>query len=936
MANNPNLIQVRSPEGMVGTIPKENLQLAIERGYAPLSQKEIAHNEALEEAGSGLGPLKAFAESAGSAATFGVLPNITNELGITTPESQALTKEANPKSSAAGTITGIAAPLILSGGAEAPLAAGQVAAEGASAAKAGLGAADLLNPVSGVAKLGQATTEAVAPVVKSAISGISESYPAIGGVINKVAPAAIGGALEGTAFGVGQSLDEHALGDPDALGEHLISNIGLNALVGGGVGSIFGAISKEAAQKIPTAADVLESSGRPIETFEDAVRYGTSENPQTKKTILEGLSELKPHANEIKEAADFLGVPAFAGQLSDSSATQKMWSILHESPSPIGLKINQEVGAAYKEVQAKVENAISSNVTESAADIGTKIKDSLLEKANGMIESYSNKFQELGLTEKAIPVSEKSLSAITRNINKIPEIKGNIAPAFAQNMEGRLATVSTLQDLKTQIKGLNADIYSFNIGANEKRIAIAIKDKLQTLYENTIRRQFSKNDQKELFALYKGANREFSETINKLGELAEGAGKSRIKSPLDFVNFLENKANSDTLVDKLFKKKDSEFLSFFQRQFPEEWNLVKGYQRGKIGEYKDGVLNLNGALKKISSMEPEIKKAVFNPDEIKTLEAAKTWSDSFPKNINPSGTAHTLGWMNYLKNPLDAGASHLRDLGISLGMSSIEHSVQNTAKISALSRLQKAAEQTQNLIESGAKAIFSEKGQAATIGLSGMMDQKETEKTIDKIQGMTSDPDVMMDALHNNTNDLYKFAPGTSLGVQKTMLAATKFLQGKIPLPLNQKILSPKYTPSKSEVFRFNGYLNTIKAPTSVLKGIRHGMVTTDQMESLKAVYPQILVQMQASVMEQLAGHLSKEKEIPYKTKIGLSQFLEQDLCDSMSQQSIMMNQTSPGSGMTGDEKQAAVNPTQKGLGSLDGSSRIKTNLQSIQNGDEA
>ena len=910
-------IQVKAPDGRLGTIPSENLQIAIKQGYQPLSQAEIEHQSALDEAGSGLGPLKAFGESAASALTFGGSREATNALGITTPESQALTKEANPGWSGIGTAAGIAAPIVATLGAATPeaLAAG--------ATETGLQTAGRLAPLSQLSRAGTAVSEAVAPT------------------LGKYGAAIAGGAVEGAGFGVGQAIDEHAMGDPEALGEHLLSTVGLNALVGGGIGAIFAPFAKAYEAATPTAADVLADSpaptiptevpiGRPINTFEDAIKYSTADNPETKKTILDGLTQLKGHASEIKSAADHLGVPTFAGQVSDSGATQKAWEILSESPSPIGVAEAQKVDDAYKTVQSRVEQAIHSDTNASAAEVGQSIKDSLLGKANSMIESYSQKFNELGLTEKAIPVNERSLNAITKNIQKIPEVRGNIAPAFAQQMEGRLATVQTLQDLKTQIKALNSDIYSFNIGANEKRIASTIKEKLQNLYENTIRKQFSKADQKELFALYKGANKEFAESLNTLSDISGAVGKSRIKSPIDFVNYLSDKTNADTLVNKLFKKNDAEGMASFQKNFPEEWNMVKGYQRSQIGEYKDGVLNLNGALKKIGKMEPELKNAVFNPDEIKTLESAKTWTEAFPKTFRTgSKTAPSLGWMNYLKNPIEAAYTHVRDVGLKAGLSGIEESTGNTAKVGMLQKIQSAADKTKNAIDYGAKAIFSDKGQAAAIGAASMIpDDKEINKVIDHVDQMNANPEEMMNALHNNTKDLYNVAPATSAGVQKSIVAATSFLSSKVPrASIQVKSLSNPYKPSKSELYKFGGYIHTIKQPTSVLKGIRHGMVTPDQMETLKAVYPQMLQQMQMAVINNLTDHMSKEKELPYSTKLGLSAFLETNLTNSLEQQSIAMNQYGPmSSPSSGDQMKA----TQKGLQSLKESDRVKGSLEKI------
>lgn len=947
------IVTVKGKDGSFYTVPNEGLEDALSQGFIIPSNDEIQYEMNLRKEGeSNLGALRAFGEAALGAATFGVSREIENKLGITNPEEQALIKEAHPIAAGLGTGVGIIAPLVATAGTAAPAVAGAeaagAAATAASAAKAGVSAAELLNPVAAATKVGTAVTEAVAPRVAGALGGLAETSPRLANAITQGAAGAAGLGVEGALYGVGNQIDEHALGDPEALGEHLLSNVGLSALMGGGLGAIFhggmGLLKKPIAGKIeagiPTAGDYLEASGRPIATFEDAIKGATFDNPEERKTLLSGLKELKPHADQIEEAAQALGVPAFPGQISANNGVQKMWQILSDSASPIGQAEKQSILNSLKTVQGRMEQVVRSSPTGSKAEVGEQLAESFLTKANSMIESYSSKFKELGLTESVIPVNEKSLAQVSRNIQRIKEVQQGAAPKFVQALEGRLTNAKTLEDLAIQIKLLNGEMKTMGqaIGGdpNALRVAGIVKDKLERLYEVTIKRQFSPKDQKFLLDTYKASRKEFAQAANKLGRIAGVTGAKNIGSPINFVKMLqsEGKFNADTLVDKLFQKKNSKFLEFFQKEFPQEWEMVKNYQKAQFGEYKDGILNVNQIMKQYDKLEPEVQKALFNEAERKTIDATKTYMEAFPAPPK-SPTAPLLGWMSFLQNPLEAAYQTARDLGIKAGFGGLDISAKDAPRAATLSKVKDYAQRTQRAIESGSKAVFSPT--STRIMLRGgveALDQDEYKKMIDKVDRAVGNPEDFHSTLEKGSENLHSYAPKTAFAIQNKMAVAASFLSSKAPRGVKSSVLSPKYSPSKSEINKFNRYYQTVKSPTSVLKKIKMGRVLPEEMETLKAVYPQLLAEMQGAVMEELADHMANAKDLPYQTKLGLGAFLEQDLVNSMGQQSIAMNQvTLQGPSM---QKDQGLKPTQGGLKQLTANDRFQTGFKKLSAGSEA
>jgi len=948
------VITVKGEDGQFYTVPKEGLQDALAQGFVIPPNEEIQHEINLRtERESNLGALRAFAEEGLGTATFGLSRQIENKLGITTPEEQALIKEAHPVAAGLGTAAGILAPLILTQGASAPVAAEQAGAAAAGAAAAataakGLTAAEMLNPVVMASKASQAVTEAVAPRVAGLASGLAQTSPRAANALVKGTAGAMGLATEGALYGVGNQISEDALGDPEALGEHFLPNVGLSTLLGGGLGAIFhgglGLIQKPGQAVVKTGADYLESMGKPVATFEDAVKAANFDNPQEKKTIIEGLRQLKDHAAQIEEAGQTLGVPVFPGQVSANDGVQKMWQILSDSASPIGQAEKQSILNALKTVQQRIEGIVETGITDSKAQVGQKLVDSLFAKADAAVDSYSSKFKELGLTESAIPLNERSVKQVIRNISRIPEIRQGLMPEYGQQLATRLERMTNMEDLVLQIKYLGNDARKMATAndMNGARIAEYLKAKLERLYESTVRRQFGKADQKFLLGAYKEARREFAQTASKYGRLAAIMGKKRLGSPINFLRMIRDEAgfNADKLADKLFQKENSKFLEFFERDFPEEWNIVKGYQKAQMAEYKDNILNVNKFLKDYGKMQPELKNSMFTEAEQKTLDAAKTYMEAFPDPINPSKTAPTLGWMAFLKDPIEAAYTTARDAMIKAGFGGIDISIKDAPRTTMLKKVADYANKTERSVKAGAAEVFSkskmEKAMlAVTRGVPQTLDEKEYHDLMDKINKTVSNPIEAHGMLEKSTAGLYEVAPKTAFSVQQKMLTAASFLNSKAPKPVSSRVLSPTYKPSKSELEKFNRYYKTIKQPTNVIKKIKTGMIMPEEMETLRVVYPQLLQQMQSEVIDKLTDHMADGKELPYRTKIGLSVFLEQPLINSLNQQSIAMNQATFGA-PTMQKEPGGIKPTSGAMQKMEIAGRSETGLKKISAGKEA
>ncbi len=281
-------------------------QTKLDAGYSEPSPQEIqAHAKSIQYGGVG-NELLTGAEAAGSAATFGLSRALLKEYGGKhfTSEEQANRAEENPISKGVGTVAGFAAPLVLGN-----LAAG---AEAGSA----LAGTEAINPIAALSKLGRVAQEGTA----SALGG--------GNAAAQIAKAAIshgvGSAVEGAAYGLGQSVDESVLGDSKLVASNVMAHMGVSALLAGGLGAVIGGVGKSlpSSKFVPTEDQPIKNLFRP-----DAPLFG--ENAPSVDPAAGGkLQKIKQYMTDayektIKEPALKMG-DAIGGELGGKVVKQAL------------------------------------------------------------------------------------------------------------------------------------------------------------------------------------------------------------------------------------------------------------------------------------------------------------------------------------------------------------------------------------------------------------------------------------------------------------------------------------------------------------------------------------------------------------------------------------------------------------------------------------
>lgn len=907
------------PRGNPVSVNSDEAQRAIAEGGYTIPSPEIVKDYKNQiKYGEGLlNPAKAFAAKAASTATFGLSDQALTKSGLVNPETLSELEKRNPISSFAGAATGVVAPLLLSPEAIAGKAAAEalqgpaLAAKEIAAAKAAgqaaelatpLAAADLLNPVYAAKKIGQAVT-----------TGAEAALPE--GLLSGIAAKGLGSAVEGAAYGLGQSISEEALGDPELTAGKVAANVGLSALLAGGLGSALAIPEVIASQKgISEITTNLKNVGKEVaadevipvsKNFEDAV--SRLDMPEKEKNgIIQGLFKEKDNAPQVKEAGKILDVDVFPAQISASQRVRHGQSMVYQSPSLSSQAFTQKVDNAWNKVRDTVRKALGGEVSEmSPREIGDSVKASITDKFEKELAPINQLYEIIKNDYGSVPLTKKSTDAIARNIMEIDGVgvlPNSSVTQLAKTVAAELKNKTNLDEIKQLRSAINNEAK----GRPDLKFVVGqINQKLANLEESELTR-FAKKmyvPEKEggqavldLLQTRKLADAKYKKLIETMQELGGETGKSKVYGPQDFIRFLNEDISSEDLTRRLFSKRNSAFLESFKEKFPEEFKLIADNEKSALlkKSLKDGQPNLTTINREIGKLSKEVKQALFSEEELRKLNAAQTWTQAFDEKLGPSGTPQGIEYSKYFTNPMSAMYMEARDKSILAGTKAIfgESINAESPKISALARIEAAKNKITQQISSGTNAIFKE-ARDVTPAISSMIGtkeerKKEFNKNSAKISELANSPEGLAATLEKTTQQIYPHAPNLAGSIQQSMVRGIQYLNDTMPKAPYVAPLGFKWEPTDSEINKWNRRYNAVENPVSVLKKIKTGLLTSEEVDALKAVHPSLYSDMQTKIMEKVSGHKGL---IPYKTRSSLSLFMGQDLDGTINPKSILQNQ---------------------------------------------
>jgi hypothetical protein len=801
-----DVVTVKDPSGELGTLPKSELPSALRRGFTvPPNAEIVDHNNKLEF-GSGIGnSAKAFGEAALGTATFGLSRELENAAGITTPMAQAARAKYNPVARTAGDIIGVAAPLLLT--------------EGTSA----------LNPVAKVSQLGLQAGEAATALAPE------------GGLLTSAIRAGTQGATEGAFYGAGQTVTEHALGDPDVNAEKLLHNIGFSALLGGGIGAGFGSAEYLVPKAVGYAKEALDKARNSFFGGEEVGPLGklyakTSSfvSGKPEESILEAIKQRKDLIEDPVERERVAG--DFADSLQD-----------HFSNLNNALK-SANNGARDEEIKSLLSEFPADQAKKQSADLWASVDKTVKEMTeHSPLYPQSVPYKLEGLRNEFITQAEKAETAadIYESINWL---KGKIDekfPIWGKNIPPEWKdAASLLKGLRTEIKNnlQNESIWG-EAGARQSAFNDA-QGQFLTVLNN--RNAFSKAFLKK--------------SVSRTGQIFAEVDPSKVKTFLSQAGTLRSEAKAMALDD--FFKSSRGLLGELE-------NTYKNAPTKTLD--KDGLNNLiqrNAAIAEKAQSQAALQK------NIGMLNAGGH------NTYLGEGAALFAG----VHNPALGAAIEVLNLWRNPGLA-----------IQRLVKIEEAVRKTSEMIQTSSKALFKSSIKAGKMS-SGYLSGRLTEnhdKREERLMRFAANPVEAINHLGETTAGLYESAPQTTASLHSTALRASQFLVSKLP-SRSQGPLDQKLPLSSSEISKFNRYYETVENPIGVLADARSGTITSEQMETLATVYPKLYEEMKSEVMESVAAHAEVigRGESSYKTRLGIGLFLGEPIDLSMTPTSIMNAQT--------------------------------------------
>lgn len=380
----------------------------------------------------------------------------------------------------------------------------------------------------------------------------------------------------------------------------------------------------------------------------------------------------KVNEAEIKAAAESLGVPTFKGQLSADAFSQKLEQLLQQSNSLVGRNRQRNLGKALESIGAQTQELVPASDL-SKLDVGTEAQSRILEQIAAEKKPISGLYETLKESTQNIPVSERSLKAVSRNVQKLPEgqFRGP-GKSFIETQALNINDIKTVDDVKrlrTQLRGM----LQGGASDGERSAAAKIMNKLKALEEGTVVRQAkqlaaeTKDPRvgelvKSLINDRKSADSQYKEFIAKVSDLAEGLGKKRIKSPGDAERFISG-LKEEQVVDRLFQKNGSSFMQSFQKNYPEVAEKIYAFQKARIATLanKTGKFNPKVVVKEVSDLPREVQELMFTKEELAKIKNVGTYLKNLPPQGNPSGTSVMQDLMEMLSSPRKAILHNARD-----------------------------------------------------------------------------------------------------------------------------------------------------------------------------------------------------------------------------------------------------------------------------------
>lgn len=190
---------------------------------------------------------------------------------------------------------------------------------------------------------------------------------------------------------------------------------------------------------------------------------------------------------------------------------------------------------------------------------------------------------------------------------------------------------------------------------------------------------------------------------------------------------------------------------------------------------------------------------------------------------------------------------------------------------------------------------------------------------------MTLNPTQLADHFTRNDHGIENVAPNLAPPMMSTAMNGLNYLHQKMPAPTMEFMGKDQWEPSSVQKRQWLEHYETVNDPVKVLDHVKNGKLTSNHMEAMQSVYPELLQEMQEKVSENMTP--KNMKNLHYASKISLSKFLGKPLDGSLVSNVVLadqmqFNQQTPQASASGPKRK---NSTLGGLEKLNQSKLVET-----------
>lgn len=190
----------------------------------------------------------------------------------------------------------------------------------------------------------------------------------------------------------------------------------------------------------------------------------------------------------------------------------------------------------------------------------------------------------------------------------------------------------------------------------------------------------------------------------------------------------------------------------------------------------------------------------------------------------------------------------------------------------------------ESLLNKATKAIFK----AGSEVIPQPLATKDTHKLDKMLLKIQSNPELLM----NKASDVNHYMPDHGQNIDMTVAQASMYLNSLRPNTDRVAPLDGKPVTNPAAKAAYQNALNIAQEPTLVLDKVRNGTITSNDIQILGNMYPNLYNRMKEKITNEMVEHSKKGEMIPYKTRIGISMFLAQPLDSTMNPSSILAAQS--------------------------------------------